>query len=151
MIVEAIRLLIILAFTVLGLQLAPEIMDVTADDGSGRKRPIDRRQSSVRWSRVRGGRHHRAPWIRSGIAFRSDQGGQQNSPAPSCSCWWIRPSRRSGRRLAASWRFPILLLISQTSVVSRSPGLLIFVVIAATSGRLFAARSDDLMARHRPS
>ena len=33
MIVEAIRLLIILAFTVLGLQLAPEIMDA-ADEGA---------------------------------------------------------------------------------------------------------------------
>ena len=31
MIVEAIRLLIILAFTVIGLQLAPEILDVTGD------------------------------------------------------------------------------------------------------------------------
>ena len=138
MIVEAIRLLIILAFTVLGLQLAPEIMDA-ADEGAVENARLIGAIVGAGVGYVAGGIIGR--WIRSGIAAAPQRVANELSGAELFMGGF---GLLVGVVVGSVLAIPILLLISK-SLSFPVAGLLIFVV-SSTSARLFAARSDDLMA-----
>ena len=138
MIVEAIRLLIILAFTVLGLQLAPEIMDA-ADEGAVENARLIGAIVGAGVGYVAGGIIGR--WIRSGIAAAPQRVANELSGAELFMGGF---GLLVGVVVGSVLAIPILLLISKPLSFPVA-GLLIFVV-SSTSARLFAARSDDLMA-----
>lgn len=137
MVVEAIRLFIILAFTAIGLQLAPEILDVTSDGAAENARLIGAIVGAG-VGYVAGGIAGRL--TRSGIHHAPDRVAAELSGAELFAGGFGMPL---GVIVGGLLAIPILVFIPDPLSFPLA-GLLLF-VIAATSARLFAARSDDLM------
>lgn len=137
MIVEAIRLLIILAFTVIGLQLAPELLDVS-DEGAVENARLIGAIVGAGVGYVSGGIVGRL--IRSGIHSAPYRVAAEVSGAELFTGGF---GMIVGVVVGSILAIPILVFIPGPLSFPVA-GLVIF-VFAATSARLFAARSDDLM------
>ncbi len=137
MIVEAIRLLIILVFTVIGLQVAPELLDATGDGAVENARLIGAIVGAG-VGYVIGGVGGR--WIRSGIALAPQKVATDLSGAELFTGGF---GLLVGVVVGSIVAIPILLLIPAPLSFPLA-GLEVFVV-STTAARLFAARADDLM------
>lgn len=137
MIVEAIRLLIILVFTVLGFEVAPEIA-TQAGEGAVENARLVGAIVGAGVGYVSGGFVGR--WFRLGIAIVPQRVGTGLTGAELFTGGF---GLLVGVVIGGVLAIPILALISAPLSFPLS-GLVLFAV-AATAARLFAARSDDLM------